>query len=100
MQQSNHIVGRVGADAPNPNDLDTLHGNGIQPIAAHTIRVWIDDGQQLSLQRGKEPVIQEALEDTVLDMGAIALHKLEHLRAPLVIDHIIADDSEHVVLLE
>ena len=92
---NNHMC-RLDRHAPNPNDVDSLNANLIDPIAANAIGVAVDPLPQLTLQFCKLPCVEVALEDAVLNVCAIALHQLEHLGSPLVIDQIIADDSEHM----
>jgi len=96
---SNHIIGRIDAHAPDPNDLGTLAGTLIEPITAHPIGVAVDDRPQLGLDLCELPRIQVAFEDTVLHMGTIALEQFEHLGAALVADDIVANDRKHRIFL-
>jgi hypothetical protein len=96
---SNHIIGRIDADAPNANDLRTLAGTLIQPITAHPIGIAVDERAQLGLHLRELPRIQVAFKDTILHMGTVALEQLEHLGAALVADDIVANDRKHRIFL-
>ena len=71
----------------------------VEHVAADTIGVEVDQLAQLVPQFCEQLRIQVSLEDTVLDVGAIAPQQLEHSGAPLVVNHIVAHNSEHIAPL-
>jgi hypothetical protein len=95
---SDQPVGGLGGDPADAEDRDPLHGRGVEPVAAHTVGVEIDQTAQLAPDPGELGLVQQALEDAVLHPGAVALEQLHHLGAALVLDDIVADDGEHGAL--
>jgi hypothetical protein len=91
-------VGGLGGDPADAKDRDPLHGRSVEPVAAHTVGVEIDQPPQLAPDSGELGLVQQALKDAVLDPRAVALEQLHHLGAAFILDDVVADDREHSAL--
>ena len=68
---SDQPMGWLGGDPPDSVDGDLLHGLAIEPVAAHTIRVDINERPQVAPQLRQFVPAEQTLEDAVLHAGAV-----------------------------